>query len=271
MAITNLDQLIAAFKPFGEDVVKQSFTAEVAGILHSTLYIAGRPGAANAPSPGMAGAALTSYPGQIPVPAPVGGQNIYLARLEFAQNGGVSACTVYDRLWHNSGIVPTTTTAQTVNSVTLPARDQDGATLGNGIMAGIEVSAATTNSSAITTITMSYTNSAGVSGRTATIQSFPATAVAGTFVPFSLAATDVGIRSIQSITLGTSLVTGTVHLVMYREMASIGSNFLYGTVSAGPIELGLPRFYDNSVPYLIYVMNSTSGGTTNAQLTFAQG
>src|SRR5688572_829313 len=160
-----------------EEFLKVGTSMEGAGIFHSFFYTAGRPGAGVANSAGLGGAALTSVSGQMPWVNPASG-NSYLARLECAssQAGSLLLC---DRLWHNSGIVVTTTTAQTINSVTWPARDRDGSTNGEGILIGIEVSAATTNASAVTTITMSYTNQAGTSGRTATIPSFPATAVTG--------------------------------------------------------------------------------------------
>lgn len=271
MAITTMDGLIAALQPYGEDVFKSTFTGEAAGQYHSSFYIPGRPGAAVAPSPGLNGAALTSYAGQIPVPAPVGGEEIHLARFEFSQAGNVGGVTLLDRLWHNSGIVSATTTAQAITPVAIPSRDNNGAALGAGIMAGLEVSTATTNGSAITNTTISYTNQDGTSGRTGTITSFPATAAIGTFVPFNLQAGDTGIRSVQSITLGTSYGTGVVHLVLYREMVSLGSPVANVTASAGPIELGLPRVYDNSVLFFIYSLIGTAGGVTNAQLTFAQG
>lgn len=270
MAITTMDGLLAAMQPFGEDVVKAAFTGEASGQYHSSLYLAGRPGAGVAPTPGLNGAALTSYAGCIPVPAAVGGQNIHLARLEFSQANNIGGVTVIDRLWHNSSIVITTTTAQAITPVAIPARDNNGAALGAGIMAAIEVSA-TTGGGAISNTTISYTNELGTSGRTGTIPSFPASAVAGTFVPFMLQAGDLGVRSVQSITLGTSYVSGTVHLVLYRELSSLGSTVPNVTSSAGPIELGLPRIFDNGVLHLIYTLVGTAAGITNAQLTFAQG
>lgn len=271
MAITTMDGLIAAMQPFGEDVVKAAFTGEAAGQYHSSFYLAGRPGAAVAPTPGLNGTHLTSYAGQIPIPAAVGGTNIHLARLEFSHAGNIGGVTVMDRLWHNSSIAITTTGAQAITFGTPVSRDNNGAALGAGVMAALEVSTATTNGSAITNTTISYTNSAGTAGRTGTISSFPATAVAGTFVPFNLAAGDTGIRSIESITLGTSYVSGTIHLVTYREAASIGAPVANTTVSAGPIELGLPRLYDNGVLFLVYTLVGTAAGISNAQLTFAQG
>lgn len=270
MAITTVDGIVAnLLSP--ADVTKGSFTGEAAGQYHSPFYLPGMPGAATAPSPGLAGAALTAYTGQIPFPAAVGGKNVYLARMETTQGGSIGAVTLCDRLWHNSGFTVTTTTAQTVNSVAWPARDMDGSTNGRGVQVGLEVSTATTNAGAITNMTMSYTAADGTAGRTATVASFPATAVMGTFVPFLLQAGDTGVRSIQSLTLGTSLVTGTVHLVAYREIVGLGTPVANTQVQQGPLDLGLPRLYDNSVPFLTYTLTGTSGGVTNTQLTYAQG
>jgi hypothetical protein len=271
VAITTLDGLLAALaaKPT-EDVIKAAFTGKAAGQYHSAFYLAGRPGAAAAPSPGLAGAALTSYAGQIPFPAAVGGQNVYLARLEGSQGGAVGCISVWDRLWHNSGIGITTTTAQTVNSGTLPARDADGSTNGNGVMAALEFSATSTNG-AVSNTTLSYTNSTGTAGKTATLPTTPAAITAGTILQFMLAAGDLGIRSIQSLTLGTTYVTGTAHLVLYRQIATLPLAVVGQSNSLDAIALGVPRMYDNSVPFLIYGLTGTAGGIVDAQLSYAQG
>lgn len=271
MAITNESELINGFLPSSIDVLKAAFTGEAAGQYHSTFYLAGMPGAAAAPAPGINGAALTSYAGQINVPSPVGGQTIYLARMEFTQAGNIGGAWFCDRLWHNSGIVVTTTTAQTITPVAIPSRDDNGLTDGLCVQAALEVSAATTNASAITNTTISYTNSDNVSGRTGSIASFPATAVAGTFVPFTLQAGDKGVRSVQSITLGTSYVTGTIHLVLYRKLSGIGAPAANVTYAQGPLELGLPVVFDNSVPFLVYPLVGTAAGISTAQIVYAQG
>ena len=135
-----------------------------------------------------------------------------------------------DVLWVNTGLGVTTTTAQAITQPTLPLRDNSGTSNGYGIGAGILVTTATTNAAVISNITLQYTNSNGVAGRTGTISSFPATAVAGTFVPFQLAAGDVGVRSIQSITLGTTLGGGAISLIAFNflgtcpvTLANVGS------------------------------------------------
>jgi hypothetical protein len=104
-----------------------------------------------------------------------------------------------DIIWYNTGAVVTTTTAQaiTVPAGSKPARDTYGTTNGDGWKIGILVTTATTNAGAITNMTCSYTDSDGNAGNTATIASFPATAVIGTFVPFQLAAGDRGVRSVE--------------------------------------------------------------------------
>ena len=134
-----------------------------------------------------------------------------------------------DVLWVNTGLVVTTTTAQAITQPTLPLRDNSGSSNGHGIGAGLLVTTATTNAAVINNITLQYTNSNGVAGRTGTM-SYPATAVAGTFVPFQLAAGDVGVRSIQSITLGTTLTAGAISLIAFNflgtcpvTLANVGS------------------------------------------------
>jgi hypothetical protein len=132
---------------------------------------------------------------------------------------------LFDVLWVNTGIVVTTTTAQAITTPTLPARDDNGTVNGEGCMIGLIWTAASTNAAAITNSTVSYTNSAGTGSRTATLvavagDQIPPTPVIGTVVWFRLDAGDTGVQSIQSITLGTSLVTGSVSLIIARPLTA---------------------------------------------------
>jgi hypothetical protein len=271
MAITSLDNLVAGYQPpvYFEKV---GGTMEAAGVLHSLLYTAGIPGAAVAPTSAIDGDALTSYAGQIPYANP-GAGNGYLARLSCV-GSNVGTMIIADRLWHNATISPSTTGAQTINSVTLPARDANGSTNGQGILIGIEVSTATTNASAVTNTTMNYTNSAGTASRTGTIPSFPATALSGTFVPFSLAAGDIGVRSIQSLTLGTSYAPSgspVIHLVAYRVLAKVAVPFANAGAALDTFALGMPRMFDNSVPFLLWQPNATTATNFRGLVNFAHG
>lgn len=235
---------------------------------HSKWYEAGVPGAGAAPAPGLNGAALSSDPtmvtGQIPFVKAASGREKRLGGLA-ATADRAGALLLLDRLWHNSGIVATTTTAQPITAAAQPARDLDGAALGNGVLAALEVSAATGNAGAITNTTISYTNEAGTAGRTGTIPSFPATAVAGTFVPFQLQAGDRGVRSVQSITLGTSYVSGTVHLILYRLLATLAFSRDGGEHSEKSWDqLGLPRLYDGAVPFFAWAARDTTAVNLSA-------
>jgi len=271
MAISSLDGLIAGTMPPVDFRKYRGGSFEAVGQMASLAYEIGWPGPAVAPTPGLAGAALTTYAGQIPFTSPAAGDSCYLSSFE-ADSTNAGTIFLYDRLWHNSAIVVTTTTAQTINSVAWPPRDQDGLTNGNGVVVAIEVSTATTNVGAIANTTMNYTNSAGVAGRTATIASFPVTAVAGTFVPFSLMTGDTGVRSIQSVTLGTSYGAGVVHLVAYRTLARIGLTVSNIGMAKDVATTAFPQLFDNTVPFVQWMPTVATGPTTfNGIVTYASG
>lgn len=269
MTITTLDGIVAGMLP-PRDFIKTSGTLEAAGVYYSPVYVAGAPGAMAAPSSGLAGAAVTSRAGLIVVPTPGAGNSYLAGAAAFATVAGTFE--LIDRLWDNSGLVVTTTTAQTVNSATWPARDRDGLTDGTGVRVGIEVSTATTNAGAITNMTFSYTNEAGTAGRTGTIPSFPATAAVGTFVEGYLQAGDEGVRSIQSWTLGTSLVTGVVHLVAFRRIglpANCGGPGFGRDLDA--LGAGFTQLYDTTCLQPLWMPSATTAVTINSRVLLTQG
>jgi hypothetical protein len=275
MAITTLDGVIAGLLP-PVPLLKTGATMEGVGQWHSLWYTAGNPSSATASSAGLSGAtfASTTTAGIVPFSNPVSG-NTYLAR--FSATASVAGrLLLLDRLWDNSGIVVTTTTAQTINSVTWPARDRNASTNGDGVMVALEVQTATTNASANTTMTITYTNSAGTGSKTGTVGSavphaFPATAVAGTFVPFNLSAGDVGVRSIQSVTLAVSLGAGAVKLVAYREIASVDVTTANIGSAVDALTGGFPRLYDNSSLFLVFIPTATTATQVQGQIIYAQG
>lgn len=269
MAITTLAGILAGLRP-REPFIKTGATMEAAGVLHSLLYTAGKPAAASVPSPGVSGAALTTYAGQIPFTNPASGSS-YLAR--FAAASTSPGCLLLcDRLWHNSGLSTTAGGNQAVNSVTWPARDRLGDTFGNGVFVGLEVSSALGNAGPSTSISISYTDKDGAVGNTGTIPSLPATPVAGTFVPFTLAAGDTGVRSVQTLNIGgTSLVSGAYHLVAYRVLAIAMCGRRRKSERADAIRIGFPRLYNNTVPFLLWLPTSTTAATISGEVVYAQG
>lgn len=210
--------------------MKTSTAADVAGCWYCTAKDAGYPGPWAPGTPGVNGrvtdgTTAADY-GCIPIANAATGAN-YLTALEMASSVNHTN-DFFDVLWVNSGLVVTTTTAQAITTPALPARDVNGTTDGEGCGIALLFVAAATNAAAIANTTVSYTNSKGVAGRTATLSAIagsqiPATPVIGTIVWFQLAAGDTGVRSIQSITLGTSLVTGTISLMITRDISTIGT------------------------------------------------
>jgi hypothetical protein len=279
MPITAQELIDGTNAPF--DVYKPAVTNEAAGVHHFMGLAAGVPGAMVIGAPGLNGVAVVgnALGGAATYTNPVAPKNKYC----FAMNGevaaGIAAVNLVDLLWYNTGLVVTTTTAQAITPAALPSRcfpstlDNDAAVpdaLGFQCLWGLLVTTATTNAGAIANITASYTNTAGVAGRTATMPSFPATAVAGTFVPFTLQAGDTGARSVQSVTLVTSLVTGAVSLVCLRQIARGGTGYGgAGSISADFIALGRPRVFDNSALYTVVFPTGTVIGASRIALTLA--
>ena len=267
MAITTVDGALAGMKPPAYFAKALSGTL-VAGRPMNLNYLAGVPSAMVANTAGLTGAALTSYSGQIPIPAASG--NTHLARfsgVSSAQGGVLLLC---DRLWHNSGLVVTTTTAQTVNSVAFPARDRNGTTNGDDVIIGLEIMTATGAGAA--TPTISYTNSANTAGKTGAMQvTYAASSIAGTFYPFTLAAGDVGVRSIQSCTLGVSMTSGSIALVAYRVLASLELPNAGIPSAVDALTSGMPRLYDTSVPFLLYIPQTTTTTLTTGTVVYTQG
>ena len=274
MAITTLDLAIAGAKnPIGW--YKATGTMEAAGVPHSLWRSSGAPPAAAAPASGVDGEAMDDTDaGCLYWPANSGNTHLYRLTANTALVGTLTLC---DRLWQNSGLVVTTTTAQSITPVAIPARDADGSTNGRGVYAAIEVQTATTNASAVTNTTISYTDSAGNASNTGSIPNtrtgggFPATAAAGTFVPFDLAAGDEGVRSVQSITLGTSYGGGAISLVLYRPIVSLSCPVANVGQAVDFLTSGGPRLYDDSCLFFVWLPSATTTMSLVGEYQFTQG
>lgn len=267
MAITTLDGALAGMRP-PEFYSKAASGTLVAARPFSPFYLAGVPGAAVAPTPGLSGAALTAYSGQLAIPAASG--NTHLARFSGVSSAQAGMLLLCDRLWHNSGFTITSATAQTVNSVAWPARDANGTTNGDKVQLGVEVSTAT--GTGTPTITVGYTNQANASGKTAT-NTVPtvATSAIGTFYPIGLAAGDTGVRSVQSLTLSATWTSGVIHLVAYRVLASLELSAAGIPNAVDALTSGMPRLYDTSVPFLLFIPQTTSTTQLSGSVVYTQG
>ena len=248
----------------------------------TSWYVGAIPAAATANAAGTSGAALT-YPvtGSIPWTPPGSGDTV-LAR--YLQRGNTTSGTAHrsslliDRLWHNSGLNATLTTPQNVNSATLPARDIAQTTNGDGVLIGLEVSTAATVNTP--TVSISYTNSAGTSGRTATnVALLTATSAQGSFYIIGLQAGDTGVRSIQTITYSVGWTSAVAHLVLFRPIAHMPfAGFSNGGAPSnllGAVEdvigLAAPKIFDGSVLQILGMASGNAAPTTALSLTLSSG
>ena len=269
---------LGAYSGYPVPFMKSGTAADTAGYWYCTSKDAGFPGAWTPGTPGVNGRVTDGTQsadyGSIPVKNPAVGGN-FLTEIQWAASVNHTHL-LFDVLWVNSGLsVTSTSTAQAITTPTLPARDVNGTTNGEDCMIGILFSAASTLAAVNALSTVSYTNSKGVSGRTATMTAvqgsqLPATPVIGTIAWYNLAAGDTGVQSIQSFNIGaTSWLTGTIHLFIARDIATMGTTIV--NVAAQKV-LGSPgiRLYNGSCILHCYVASATTATFQNGELTIME-
>ena len=267
---------LGAYSGFPVGFMKTGTASDAAGYWYCTSKDGGFPGAWAPGTPGLNGrvtdGTTSTDNGCIPIKNPATGAN-YVTELQMAANVNHSHL-FFDVLWVNSGIAITTTTAQSITSPTLPARDVNGTTNGEGCMIAILCTAAVGLAAVASNATVSYTNSDGTAGRTATLTAIvgsqaPATPVIGTLIWFNLVAGDKGVRSIQSITLGTSWVSGSISLMITRDIATIGTTI--PNVSAQKV-IGTPgiRLYNGTCLLHCVLASATTATFFSGELTIAE-
>jgi len=153
----------------------------------------------------------------------------------------------------------------------LPARDDTGTASGVGVLAALEVSSAMGANAP--TMTLTYTNQAGVGGRTATnIDAAVASAAAGAFHRFALQAGDTGIQTIQTFAFGgTAWASGTANLILYRVLARLPLIGSYIPAAKDMFALGMQRIYNGSVPFLVVLPASTTASVVSGNVIWTQG
>jgi hypothetical protein len=232
-----INQISTNGKFYRQDWQKSTFatTAQTAGLWYSLQRGAGNPAADTILGTGtnLAFQALTdatASAGGIQHGGNVGGFKHLLSAAAQTAAGTTAPCVLMlvDLLGFYNITTVTTTGAQTLNNtVTLP-RNTDGAGVQAFLTPSTVMGAATPN------ISLGYTNSASVAGR-ATPAVLPAgnsaaavTSIvysgtgAGKYGPFiPLQGGDAGIKSVQSINLSASYVSGVLNLVLCKPLMTL--------------------------------------------------
>lgn len=166
-----------------------------------------------------------------------------------------------DRVSHSGGLSGTVTTPQTTN---LPTAALTRYTDGVGVMLGLTIYSQVGTTA--TTVTASYTNQAGTSGRTTAAVVFGSTGFreAGRMILLPLQAGDTGVRAVASVTvLATTGTAGNFGVTLFKPVYHIcvhdGSGVLpAGGYLSGSTGGGIPAVVDNSCLSFLYCGQSTN-------------
>jgi len=157
------------------------------------------------------------------------------ARLNPSSIGG-QAVILVDMLNVSGGLSGIVTTAQTTN---LPTAALTRFTSGEGVMAGFCIWGNV--GSTATTVTVSYTNQAGTSGKISTATQFGGNnvAVSGRMILIPLATGDTGVRSVESVTLAATTGTaGNFGVCLFKPLAIMAMNDWQGAHAIDAVSSG---------------------------------
>lgn len=78
-------------------------------------------------------------------------------------------------------------------------------------------------------------------------------------------------RSIQTVTLGTSYGAGAIHLVAYRPLVLLPVTIANIPFDLGAVGSGMVRLFNDTVPWLVHVPMATTATTFQGQWVITQG
>lgn len=188
----------------------------------------------------------------------------YLIGVESKFNRG-AVFLIYDRLCHQAGLAGNVTGAQTTN---LPTAALTRYASGEGVMMAVETYGSMGGTPS--TLSVSYTNSSGVSGRTSPpIVMSPSApnllAQAGSFCLIPLQSGDTGVRSVESVTLSvsTGVASGNFGITLLKPLAMTktdGSDNSRGNFVDGNLLGGIPAILNNACIWRALWFDSISTG-----------
>jgi hypothetical protein len=263
MAITTLDEYIASLKQ-GIPVVKTVVRTSVAAIRFSVFDIAGNPGAGV-----LAGTSTAA--GIVPTDATAGCPIInfasgsgYLSRVAF---GNTVACRMFvsDMLFKAG--------AYSFNSnVTLAAQPSYSSRVPSGTnFTGTQIwLEAVTTFTGLQTVTITYTNQAGTTGRTTGAVATGVAPTLGRMFQMPLQAGDTGVQRIDSV-ISTVSTVGTFNVLVLRPLWSGRVMLANGGDTHGLDDTGMPEVFTTSALVLHVTPDSTSTGIPELMLEVASG
>ena len=165
-----------------------------------------------------------------------------------------------DRLSHSAGLDATQTGARTTN---LPTPALTRYTDGIGVMCMLTVY--TQIGTTGTTVTVSYTNQAGTSGRTSPSVVFGGTAFreANRSILIPCQSGDAGFRAVASVNLaGSTGTTGNYGVTLFKPLSTIivdeQHNVTHANLINGKLMGGMPEIVDDAALFFIGISQTTT-------------
>lgn len=271
MPITSLNDYINAAKQRAP-IVKTAARTSVALNAFSVFDLSGQPGSGTLPGTSTTG-------GVVPTDATAGCPLIqfntgtgYLTKVEY-YNTVPCRLEVADLLFKAGayGFATGTTTLSAQPSYL--GRTPDG--VGVGCEIWIEVSTAFATGTAWQ-VQVTYTNSAGTTGRTSIISTAAAAAALtlGKMFMIALQAGDVGVQKIDSVIVtngGTAMTAGAFNVLVKRPLWFNRVTVANGGAVSNFLDTGAPVVYSDSALILIVTPDSTSTGLPDIMLEISNG
>jgi hypothetical protein len=265
MAITTLDQYIAAASQ-RVGMLKTASRTAIAAAPFSVVDLAGNPGAGVLAGTNTANGvvptdALAGYP---VINAFGGAATGYLANVTF---GNTVACrlSIYDCLFKAGAYAFNANVALTAQP-SYAARVLGGTDFTNTEIWIEAVTAFTGNQ----TVTVTYTNQAGVTGRTTGAVATGVAPTIGRMIMLPLQAGDTGVQKIESVVSTVSTV-GTFNVLVLRRLWSGRVRSANDGDTNDFLKTGMPVLFADSALYLVVQPDSTATGIPELQLEIING
>jgi hypothetical protein len=269
MAITTIDGLVAALASGQQMIWQKPSISTASGFWYSLWDQAGVPGAGSyaignttngvVPTDATAGAtAITSF----------GGATGYLGMLDVI-GAQIGQLRIHDRLWHAG-----TFSLGTLQTFTLSSQPSISGRVPNADYTCVEawLEVVTANGATNTTIQITYTNQAGTTGRTASLEANINAAPIRRMLPFRLQAGDTGIQKVESVIVGGATGTGTVNVVLLRGLSSMKVlTAALGEPRQDAFKTGMPIVFDDSCISGMWFANASSSGVVFSELRIIDG
>lgn len=239
-------------------IVRSTIAGGVIGSFASFWTQGGGGGAIPATGAGTSYTSATT--GSIPFSNAPAGYQLHLGEVKWYCSTSPNPILV-DRLVANSGLDANITTLQSFSTTALPRY-----TTGELVELAVEVY--TVTGAGATTITVTYTNELGVGGRVGTVTTTAVAMVAGRFLPVTLQAGDLGVRSVQSIQLSAGTGTaGNIGVTLYRRICQLITERADDRNYATALRNGYPRIQNDACLQWVFLANTTSTGTFYCHLS----